>query len=155
MLSLSLHFFDSPSGVASPLCQEGQSERTFPTLSLSRNSHPPPPPPFPSFPYFSDFSPLFPNFSPFSRFWHFFSLSRRALCPCPLLATLLDSPCLKLQSQCNLFNTFMWGHILKIVQFVLSGLLSFIKYFQHTELVQRASTLFGVIRVLSLYQSLC
>ena len=40
------------SSVASPICQEGQSEKTFPTLPL-----------FPDFfPLFPDFLPIFPNF---------------------------------------------------------------------------------------------
>ena len=52
--------------VASPICQEGQSERTFPN--------------FPLFLIFPLFFPLFPDFLPFSWFLAIFSLSRGALC---------------------------------------------------------------------------
>ena len=64
--------------VASPFCQEGQSERIFPIFAFSSRF-------FLFFPDFSSFFlifPLFPRFSPdFSRFLANFSLSGVALCP--------------------------------------------------------------------------
>ena len=67
--------------VASPICQEGQSERTFPILAFF----------FPVFPlfldFFPDFSSLFPDFFPiFPDLWQFFRC-QEALCPlAPILA---------------------------------------------------------------------
>ena len=56
--------------VASPICQEGQSERTFLIFAFSQ-----------FFLFFPIFPPLFPEF------WPFFLLSGRALCPpWPLVA---------------------------------------------------------------------
>ena len=55
------------SSVASPICQEGQSERTFPI-----------------FPIFPDFFPLFPDFLPlFSNFWQFFRCQEGHSAPNP------------------------------------------------------------------------
>ena len=62
------------SSVASPICQEGQSERTFPIFAFSSRF-------FLFFPDFSWFSPIFGNFS----------LSGVALCPLdPPVATPLS-----------------------------------------------------------------
>ena len=47
------------SSIASPICQEGQSERTFPIFAFSCRF-------FLFFPIIPDFPPLFPDF------WHFF-----------------------------------------------------------------------------------
>ena len=64
--------------VYGPICQEGQSERTFPVFAVSSR--------------FFLFSPIFPLFflSPdFVRFWAiFFAHGQGALCPLPPLATL-------------------------------------------------------------------
>ena len=56
------------SSVARPVCQEGQSERTFPIFAFSSRF----------FLFFPDFSWFFPSFS---RFLANFSLSGVALCP--------------------------------------------------------------------------
>ena len=56
------------SSVESPVCQEGQSERTFPIFAFSSRF-------FLSFPIFPDFFPSF------SRYLANFSLSGVALCP--------------------------------------------------------------------------
>ena len=58
------------SSVTTPICQEGQSERTDSCLF------------FPSFPLFPNFPPLFPDFFlSFSQCLANFWLSREALCP--------------------------------------------------------------------------
>ena len=87
------------SSVASPICQEGQSERTFPILAFSSR--------------FILFVTIFPNFcSLFSRFlplfpdFDKFPLSRGALCP---LASILATPLGKFEnalSQKNLLIKF-------------------------------------------------
>ena len=70
------------SSIASPICQEGQSERTFPILAFF--------PDFSSFPwFFPDFSSLFPDFPSFSQFLTIFSLSRGHSAP---LARILATP---------------------------------------------------------------
>ena len=56
------------SSVASPVCQEGQSERTFPIFAFSSRF----------FLFFTRFFLIFPSFS---RFLANFSLSRVGLCP--------------------------------------------------------------------------
>ena len=61
---LIINSFISTSSVASPICQEGQSEITFPIFAFS-----------------SGFFLFFPNFSPFSRYLASFLLSGGALCP--------------------------------------------------------------------------
>ena len=65
------------SSVASPICQEGQSERTFPIFAFSSRF----------FLFFPSFPLLFPDF------WHFFWLSGVALCPLapPPVATPLQT----------------------------------------------------------------
>ena len=61
------------SSVASPICQEGQSERTFPILALSS-----------WFFLFSIFSRFFLSFPDFSQFLTIFSQSRGHSVPFPL-----------------------------------------------------------------------
>ena len=68
------------SSVASPICQEGQSERILPIFAFS--SH---------FSSCSRFFLIFPSFPDFSRYLANFSLSRGALCP---LAYILATPLL-------------------------------------------------------------
>ena len=56
----------NPGSIASLICQEGRSERTFPIFAFSSSF----------FPLFPDISPLYPNFSwffsSFPDFWQFF-----------------------------------------------------------------------------------
>ena len=59
------------SSVASPICQEGQSERIFPMFAFSCRF----------FLFFPDFFPLFPDF------WHFFAVRGDTLPPVPPVAT--------------------------------------------------------------------
>ena len=75
---LSTLFRSGPiSGIASPLCQEGKSERIFPIFALF-------------FPIFPDFFPLFPIFPlffpnyppPFPDFWQSFHCHVGTLTPC-------------------------------------------------------------------------
>ena len=65
------------SSIASPICQEGQSERTFPILAFSSD-----------FSSFSQFLPNFPLFFPifplFPDFWQFFHCQGGTLPPLPL-----------------------------------------------------------------------
>ena len=68
--------FDRPAftSVASPICQEGQRERTFLRFAFSSQF----------FLFFSRFSPLFPDFSLFLIFGKFFTV-KAALRHCPYL----------------------------------------------------------------------
>ena len=79
---LAICIYNEPSSVASPICQEGQSERAFPILCLF----------IPIFPLVSRFFSVFPCFS---RFLANFSLSGMALCPPtlnPTMTTPLNKP---------------------------------------------------------------
>ena len=65
------------SGVASPICQKGQSEITFPIFTLSS--------------WFFCFSWFFPNFSPlFPDFLQIFRVKRGILLPCPCTGYAID-----------------------------------------------------------------
>ena len=65
------------SSVASPICQEGQSERTFPILAFSSRFSL-------FFSIFTRFSSLFPSFSLlFPIFDNFFAVKGGTLPPCP------------------------------------------------------------------------
>ena len=73
------------SRVASPICQEGQSERTFPIFALSSQF-------FLFFPqFFLIFSPLFPNFCKFfpCQGWHSAPLCPPVAMPLLLLTDIL------------------------------------------------------------------
>ena len=71
------------SSVASPICQEGQSEKTFPILTFSSR-----------FFSFSRFSVIFPLFSPlFPDFDNFFAVKGATLPPCPYTGYATGSRC--------------------------------------------------------------
>ena len=69
------------SSVASPICQEGQSEITFPILAFSSRF----------FPIFPLFFPIFRDFPSFSRFLTLFRCQGGTLPLAPLLATPLGN----------------------------------------------------------------